>query len=117
MHKDVEWIESMGWKEEAIENIDKEFENWSSSQELENYLSSYDKEDFINEFELEEKLEKKKKRKPKKNKKKKKRKNKKSKKNKKNTLSIWLIVKDELDKLAYVELIKKTTENMTNLQN
>ncbi len=32
------------------------------------------------------------------------------------TLSIWLIVtEDELDKLAYVELIKKTTENMTYL--
>ncbi|UUA22993.1 hypothetical protein L8F19_03040 [Mycoplasmopsis bovis] len=58
MHKDVEWIRINGYERaEAIENISKEFENWSSSQELENYLSSYDKEDFINEFELEEKLE------------------------------------------------------------
>lgn len=59
MHKDVEWIRINGYERaEAIENISKKFENWSSSQELENYLSSYDKEDFINEFELEEKLEK-----------------------------------------------------------
>ncbi len=50
MHKDVEWIRINGYERaEAIEDISKEFENWSSSQELENYLSSYDKEDFINE--------------------------------------------------------------------
>nr|WP_307919935.1 hypothetical protein [Mycoplasmopsis bovis] len=33
-------------------------------------------------------------------------------------MSIWLIVtKDELDKLAYAELIKKTIENMADLPN
>ncbi|TKA59184.1 hypothetical protein MBOVa_3780 [Mycoplasmopsis bovis 8790] len=58
MHEDIEWVRINGYERaDAIEDINKEFESWISSQDLENCLSSYDKEEFIDEFDLREKLE------------------------------------------------------------
>ncbi|MBT1318959.1 hypothetical protein FCL55_00965 [Mycoplasma bovis] len=59
MHEDIEWVKlNAHERAEAIEDINKEFEDWFSRQDLEKYLSAYDKDDFIDEFKLEEKLEK-----------------------------------------------------------
>ncbi len=57
MDKNIEWVKlNAHERAEAIEDINKEFEDWISRQDLEIYLSSYDKDDFIDEFKLEEKL-------------------------------------------------------------
>ncbi len=115
MDKNIEWVRINRYKKPlAIEDINKEFEDWISRQDLEDYISSYDKVDFKNElrrltkknyfnfddiaylrrYEFAEIT---------------------NKALENNFESMANSYKAELDKLAYAELIKKTVKNMTHL--